>query len=159
MIKHIVELIVPNATSEQFYDFMINPIDHQYRQWWDGEHLSFHIVKSGKENHLGDIVFMDEHIGANRRLTFFAVVTGANRPNQIVWQMKKFGLRLPAYVELNLTDLDNGILLKHELRIGFLGIGKLLDPIFRIYFNRSFQKSLKEHCEIEWYRLAEYLKN
>ena len=27
MIKHIVELTVPSAYAEQFYEFMINPCD------------------------------------------------------------------------------------------------------------------------------------
>jgi hypothetical protein len=159
MIKHDVALTIPHATAEQFYDFMINPIDQQYQAWWAGEHLSFHIVKAGKDNHLGDIVFMDEHIGAKRRLRFLAVVAGANRPNHIEWQMKKLGFRLPAYVALKMTDTERGIALIHELRIGFSGVGRLLDPIFSLYFNRAFQESLREHCEIEWFRLAEFLNN
>ena len=38
-------------------------------EWWQGAHLQFHIVKRGNENHLGDIVFMDEYLGKDRRLT------------------------------------------------------------------------------------------
>ena len=157
MIRHTVELVVPNAQAEQFYDFMINPSDQRYSEWWQGEHLQFHIVRQGNENHLGDIVFMDEFLGKSRRLTFFAIVITANRPNKIEWQMMKWNLRLPAIVELHLTDSNEGVYLKHELRIGFSGIGKLLDPFIRLYFNKSFQKALEEHCKIEWYKLAEYL--
>jgi len=157
MIKHTVELIVPNACAEQFYDFMINPTDERYSEWWQGEHLQFHIVKHGDENHLGDLVFMDEYLGKPRRLTFHAVVVTAETPNKIEWQMKKAGLRLPAIVELTLHDSDEGIKLKHELRIGYSGIGKLLDPFILLYFNKGFQKALTEHCEIEWFKLAEYL--
>jgi len=156
MIRHTVELTVPNATAEQFYNFMINPCDEHYREWWQGEHLQFHIVKHGEENHLGDVVFMDEFLGKNRRLTFYAVVITANHPNKIEWQMKKAGLRLPAIVELELHDTDEGIRLKHELRIGYSGIGKLLDPFIRLYFNKSFQKALEEHCKIEWFKLVEH---
>ena len=157
MIIHTVELIVSNATAKLFYDFMINPTDERYSQWWQGEHLQFHIVKHGNENHLGDIVYMDEYLGKNHRLTFNAVVIKANHPNVIEWQMMKGKLNLPAFVELDLRDYSEGVKLKHELKIGYSGIGKLLNPFIRIYFNKSFQKSLEEHCKIEWFKLAEYL--
>jgi hypothetical protein len=157
MITHTVELVVPNAKAEQFYDFMISPTDEAYSEWWQGEHLQFHIVKHGDENHLGDVVFMDEFIGKNRRLTFYAVVVTAERPNKIMWQMKKAGVKLPAFVELTLHGSDEGIKLKHELRLGFSGVGKLLDPFIRLYFNKSFRDALEEHCKIEWFKLADYL--
>jgi len=158
MIRHIVELIVPNATAQQFYNFMIDPCDERYSGWWPGEHLQFHIVKHGDENHLGDTVFMDEYLGKNRRLTFHAVVITANAPNKIEWQMKKAGIRLPAVVELSLADSSDGVLLKHELRIGYSGIGRIFDPFIKLYFNKSYQNALlDEHCKIEWFKLAEYL--
>jgi hypothetical protein len=155
MIIHTVELIVPNARAEQFYDFMINPTDERYSAWWPGEHLQFHIIKRGAENHLGDVVFMDEYLGKNHRLVFHALVTVAERPNKITWQMKKGGVRLPAFVTLELHDSAEGVILKHELRIGYCGFGKILDPFIRLYFNKSFQNALDEHCKIEWYELQQ----
>jgi len=157
MIKHTVKLIVPKARAVQFYDFMIEPCSQRYSQWWPGEHLQFHIVKNGDENHLGDIVFMDEYLGKNRRLTGYAIVKTATRPNRIEWQMKKAGIRLPVVVELELSDSHEGVRLKHELRIGYSGAGRLLDPFIKLYFNKSYRKALEEHCKIEWFRLAEYL--
>jgi len=157
MIKHTVELIVPNAHAEQFYDFMINPTDVRYSAWWPDEHLRFHIVKQSGDNHLGDLVFMDEYLGKNHRLTFNAIVMAAERPNKITWQMKKVGLRLPAFVTLELHDSTEGVKLKHDLQIGYKNIGRLLDPFIRLYFNKSFQTALTEHCNVEWHKLAEYL--
>jgi len=157
MIRHTVELTVPNATAKQFYDFMINPCDQRYSEWWQGEHLQFHIVKHGNNKHLGDLVFMDEYLGNTRRLTFNAMVITAQHPNKIEWQMMKAKLRLPAVVELELADSYEGVRLKHELRIGYSGIGSLLNPFIRLYFNKSFQNALDEHCKIEWFKLAEYL--
>jgi len=157
VIRHTVELVVPNATAEQFYDFMINPTNKRYSEWWKGEHLQFHIVKRGNENHLGDIVFMDEYLGKDRRLTFHAKVITADHPSKIEWQMMKWKFRLPAIVELGLANSDDGVKLKHELRIGFSGVGKILDPFIRLYFNKKFQQALDEHCKIEWHKLAEYL--
>ena len=100
MITHTVELTVPNARAEQFYDFMINPTNERYSQWWQGEHLQFHIVKHGGDDHCGDVVFMDEWLtsssGKRHRLTFHAAVKEANRPHKITWQMKK-GIHLPEF--------------------------------------------------------------
>jgi hypothetical protein len=157
MINHIVQLNVVNIKSEQIYDFMINPSDERYSEWWPGEHLQFHIVKHGEKNHLNDEVFMDEYIGENRRLTFLAIVIKADKPITIIWQMKKAGIRLPAFVELNLHDVKDGVRLKHELRIGYSGIGRLLDPFILLYFNKSYQNALEKHCNSEWHMLAEYL--
>ena len=157
MIIHTTDLIVPNAYAEQFYDFMISPSDERYSAWWPGEHLRFHIVKHGEDNHIGDVVFMDEYLGKNHRLVFHAVVVAAVRPNSITWQMKKAGVRLPAVVTIEAHDSSNGVQMKHELRIGFAGIGRILDPFIRLYFNQSFQNALDEHCNIEWDKLANYL--
>ena len=157
MINHIVKLTVPNACAEQFYDFMINPTDENYSAWWQGEHLRFHIIKHGDNNHLGDIVFMDEYLGKSHRLVFNAVVITAERPHKITWQMIKARIRLPAKVTLELIDSADGVKLEHKLQIGFTGIGKLLDPFIRLYFNKAFQNALDEHCKIEWYMLAKHL--
>jgi predicted N-acyltransferase len=93
----------------------------------------------------------------NHRLTFNAIVTTANHSNKIEWQMQKAKIRLPAVVELQLDDINEGIQLKHELRIGYSGIEKILDPSIKLYFNKSFRKALEEYCDVEWFKLAEYL--
>ncbi|MCL2578526.1 MAG: hypothetical protein FWE32_00670 [Oscillospiraceae bacterium] len=157
MIRHTVVLTVPNATAKQFYDFMINPCDRRYRAWWPGAHLQFHIVRRGEKNHIGDLVFADEYLGIDRRLTFFAVVIDAERPNKIKWQMMKAKLRIPAVLELTLRDTDGGVRVKHALRIGCPGIGKLLDPLIALYFNKPFQRALEAHCKAEWFKRAEHL--
>ena len=157
MISHIVELVVPSATAEQFYDFMIAPSDKRYSEWWPEEHLQYHISKRGNEKHLGEEVYFDENMGEKYRLAFFAMVTTANRPNKIVWQMKKFGVRLPAFLLLEMSDSLEGIHLKHELKLGYLGLGQLFDPLIGLYFNKSFRNILEQHCRSEWSRLSIYL--
>ena len=164
MIKHLVELTVQNATAQQFYDFMTAPTTARYRAWWPGEHLDFRIIKRGDKDHLGDVVFMDEYLCGQQHLTFNAVVTRVKRPTanhagQIIWQMKIGGLRLPARVRLYLKDTPKGVLVKHELRLGLTGVGAILDPFIKLYFNKSFRTNLETHCKIEWPKLAEYLKD
>ena len=157
MIKHIVELKVKNAKAEQFFNFMINPNDKKYNEWWTEEHLQFHITKKGNENHLGDNVYFDEYLGKKRRLSFHAVVIVADKPNMIVWQMKIAGLRMPFFVKLGLTDNSNGVTVIHELNLGYSGIGSIFDIFIRLYFNKSYRADLEKHCIIEWQKLADYL--
>jgi len=159
MIKHIVELRIKNATAEQFYEFMINPNDQEYNEWWKEEHLKFHITKKGDESHLGDHVYFDEYLGKKRRLKFHAVVTVADKPNKIVWQMKAAGIKMPFYVILGLKNNEDGLYVSHELKLGYTGIGIIFDPFIRLYFNKSFRNALENHCNIEWYKLADYLNN
>ena len=136
---------------------MIVPNGRRYSEWWPEEHLEFRIINHGNENHLGDEVYYDEYVGEKRRLAFFAVVTTASGPKRIVWQMKKAGVRLPAYLDLELCDSLEGLQIKHELRAGYEGIGRLFDPFIKLYLNESFQTALEKHCRIEWPRLADYL--
>jgi len=160
LVKHIAGLVVPNANAGQFYDFMINPNDEQYKKWWPEEHFQFHITKRGKDDHVGDKVFFDEKIGPNHRLSFHAFVLTAKRPNIIVWQMTKAGIWLPAYLELRLIDSADGVVVEHELRIGYKNFaGKLLDPLIKLILNKPFQKALEEHCLIEWPKLAEFINS
>jgi len=159
LVKHLVGVVVPGATAEQFYDFMIDPNDEAYKNWWPEEHFQFHITKHGKDDHLFDKVYFDEKIGPDRRLKFHAIVITATRPNRIIWQITKAGIWMPAYLELRLIDSTDGVVIEHELKAGYGGIGKILDPIIKLYMNNQFLKALEEHCAEEWPKLAEYLNN
>ncbi len=159
MIRHATTLTVPDVTAEKFYDFMINPDNDRYREWWPKEHMAFYVVKFGDKNHLDDTVYYDEYLGETRRLKFFAIVTIADRPAQIAWQMKKAGLRLPATLNVKFSDTPDGLRINHELRVGFNGIGKILDLFLRFYLTKSFEQALEKHCLEEWPRLAKYLRN
>jgi len=159
LICHTTQLVVTNAKAEQFYDFMINPNNERYQEWFPNEHLAFYITKLGAANHLGDEVYYDEYLGGTRRLKFFADVVTADRPTSAAWQMKLIGLRIPAVLSLELTDTPNGLQINHKLRMGFGGIGKVFDPVIRLYFSKSFSDALLKHCLEEWPRLAIYLSN
>jgi len=159
MINHKVELTVKSTTAEQFYDFMINPTDKGYNEWWAEEHLQFHITKKGDKNHLGDHVYFDEYLGEKRRLKFHAVVITAERPKKIIWQMKIAGMKMPFYVKLELTDIQGGVNVIHELKLGYKGIGIFFDLFIRLYFNKAYRADLEKHCKIEWQKLADYLDN
>lgn len=157
MIQHTTKLVVPHATAEQFYDFMIEPDNELYQAWFPEEHLAFFITRLGNTEHLGDEVYYDEYLGGTHRLKFFADVIIAERPATIAWQMKKAGVRLPAVLKLELTDTAGGLQIIHALRVGFGGIGRIFDSLIRLYFTKSFSNALSKHCLEEWPRLAEYL--
>jgi hypothetical protein len=63
-------------------------------------------------------------------------------------------MTLPSWLDIEFSDSDKGLLLRHELRIGWSGFGKLLDPLIKLYFNRSFWSDLEIHCHNEWTALA-----
>ncbi|HBU13120.1 MAG TPA: hypothetical protein DEB31_10515 [Clostridiales bacterium] len=154
----MVELNIPNANAEGFYSFMVNPADDVYQKWLPGEHYKFHIIKKSDETPLGDLIYYDEILGtAKHRLAFFAKVTVADHPNRIVYQMRKFGLNLPGYLDITFSGTAGGLALRHEVRIGWRGIGAMIDPFLKLFFNRSFFAALEGHCSREWACLAELL--
>ncbi|MCL2055342.1 MAG: hypothetical protein FWG90_13055 [Oscillospiraceae bacterium] len=158
MFKHTMKSKLPNATAERFYNFMIAPPPEVYAHWLPKEHHEFHVVKRGKTSPVGDLIYFDQHISPKHRLNFHAVTRIAKKPNHIVFQMRKFGVNLPGYLELKFRDSAEGLLLVETIYVGFGGIGKVLDPFIRVVFNKSFFKAMNEHHKREWANLSEILR-
>ncbi len=160
MLKHVVEMQLPGARADGFFSFMANPADEVYRDWLPEEHFAFHIEKKGRDTPLGDLIYYDEHLGTQKhRLVFYARVTVAERPGRIVYRMRRFGLPLPGYLDICFRDTPDGLALRHEVRIGWRGIGSLIDPILKRFFDDAFFEALEGHCHREWTRLAELLSD
>jgi uncharacterized protein YozE (UPF0346 family) len=147
-----------NATAVAFYDFMVNAPQETYANWLPDEHHEFHIVKRGANTPIGDLIFFDQHISPKHRLTFHAITRIAEKPKHILFQMRRFGVNLPGYLELQFDDTAEGLLLTETIRIGFSGFGNILDPAIRLVFNKSFFNFMNGHHEREWANLAEILK-
>jgi hypothetical protein len=147
------------ARAEQFYEFMINSPQDVYAHWLPDEHHEFYVVKQSKTTPVGDLIYFDQHISPKHRLRFYAVTKTANKPNRVVFQMRKLGVNIPGFLELNFCDTPDGLLLIETLRIGFAGLGRLLDPFIRIVYNKSFFEALNAHHIREWLNLAEVLNN
>jgi len=145
------------VNAEQLYGFMINPPPEVYAHWLPDEHHEFHVVKHSKTTPVGDLIYFDQHISPKHRLKFYAVTKIANKPNRVVFQMRKLGLNIPGYLELDFNDTSDGLLLTETLRIGFNGFGKILDPFIKIVYNKSFFEALNAHHKREWANLAEVL--
>ena len=147
------------ANAAAFFEFMINPPPETYARWLPGEHHEFHIVKHSKAPPIGDLIFFDQHISKKHRLTFYAVTIIADKTNHVLYQMRKFGINLPGYLDLRFQETTEGLLLTETIRVGFNGIGKIIDPILRLFFNKSFFIAMNGHHKREWENLAEILRN
>ena len=158
MITYILNSKLPKAKADDFYNFMINAPAEVYANWLPEEHYEFYVVKRSHKSPIGDLVYFDQNIGNKYRLKFHATIKFANKPNRIVFQMRKFGLNLPGYLELDFSDSSEGLLLTETLRIGLNGIGKIIDPFIKLRFGKKFYNEFKEHHKREWQNLSDILQ-
>ena len=145
---------VKRISGKSISEFMLNCTDKDYQNWWPGTHLAFHTVKRFP-NDIGNLVYFDEYVG-KRRLRFKGIVIKNIPGKEIEWQMKKV-IRLPAWLSLKFEDDNQDVKVIHSIRVGFNGIGKILDPLLRIYFTRGFEKELDRHANIEFTKLESIL--
>ena len=155
MLTLTAKVRVDGIAGAEIFDFLANPDDESYRAWWPGIHLQLHTVERG-EDHVGDVLYMDEYVG-KRRLRMSAVVTEAVRGKRLVWQFKK-SIKLPAWLELEFSDYDGGVAITHTVRAGFRGGGRVLDPALRIVLSTAFASDLEEHVRTEFPLLRDLLR-
>ena len=145
---------VDGISAEALSDFMLNCTDADYQRWWPGTHLAFHTIKRFP-GYIGNRVRFDEYVG-RRRLKFDAVVTVAEPGRRIVWQMKWL-FRLPAWLILEFEPRPGGVRLIHTLQAGYAGIGRILDPLLRLYLSHQFERELDRHAHAEFPKLGDLL--
>lgn len=154
MIVLTTEVRLSGAPASAIYRFLLDADDASYQRWWPGTHLQWHTV-AGPHATLGSTVRCDEWVG-RRRLRFDAVITSLVENARIVWRMKR-GVRLPAWLTIDLRPEGQDVVLTHSLRVGFAGVGRLLDPLFRVALGRRFDVELDEHARTEFPMLAKLL--
>jgi hypothetical protein len=98
---------------------------------------------------------MDEYVG-KRRVRMLGIVVQVGPGQKIVWQLRK-GVRLPAWLTLELADRDGGVDLRHTITAGFGGVGQVLDPLLRRYFSAEFATAMDEHARTELPLLRDHL--
>ena len=145
---------IEGLRASEAYAFLLGCTDERYQRWWPGTHLRFHTVRH-RPGGVGSLVFMDEYIG-RRRVRLSGVVTEAVPGTRIAWQLR-LGIALPAWLHLDLEDDGAGVRIRHSLRVGFAGIGRILDPLFRWYFSAGFTADLDTHVRTEFPRLRDLL--
>ncbi len=146
---------VPNITRAELMHFLLHCTDREYQAWWQGTHFEFHTLKRYPGD-LGNLIYMDEFVG-KKRVKMLANVTEVIPSRRIVWQMKKI-VRLPVWLIIEFADDANGVLLTHSLQAGFKGFGRILDPLWRIYFTDEFRRDMDEHATLEFPKLGEMLR-
>ena len=154
MLTLQTKLRVDGITGKQIFDCLADPNDQAYQQWWPGTHIQLHPLKRS-EDHLGDVIYMDEYIG-ERRLRMEGIVVEAVPEHKLVWQLRKL-ITLPVSVSLELTDDASGVAITHTIEAGFKGPGRLVDPLFRLYFSRKFAAALDDHVKTEFPLLRDRL--
>ena len=154
MLTLRTKLRVDRITGKQIFDFLANPNDQAYQQWWPGTHLQLHPLKRA-EGHVGDVIYMDEYIG-ERRVRMKAVVVEVVPEHKLVWQLRKL-IKLPVRLALDLRDDESGVAITHTIEAGFKGPGRLLDPLIRLYFSRKFAAAMDDHVKTEFPLLRDRL--
>lgn len=158
MLAFESRMTLTGVTGDDITAFMLECEDRRYQAWWPGTHLAFHVMRPGPgQGHVGDVVWMDEFVGS-RRLRMPAVVMDAVPGERIVWHLRPWRLRLPVTLTLEVQPEDDGVLLRHVLTAGWPGPLSVLDPLWRLYFTRSFARELDEHAQTEFPMLAGLLQ-
>ena len=155
MLVMASEVEVPGLTGRQVTDFMLSCDDEQYQGWWPGMHLQFHPVGQFRGT-VGDTVVMDEFIGP-RRLRLHGTVEAVEPSRRIVWRFRKL-IPLPARLSLVLSPAQSGVMIRHIVAAGWPGIGRVLDPLLRLYFTPRFMTDLDAHVRTEFPLLRDYLR-
>ncbi len=78
-----------------------------------------------------------------------AVVVEAEPGRKIVWQMKK-GIRLPAWLTIEVTDRIGCVDVRHTITAGWAGPGRLLDPLLKMYLSPEFATAMDQHVHTEF---------
>lgn len=154
MLTLQTQIRVDHITGTQIFDFFVDPDDRAYQRWWPGTHLQFHALER-HEDHVGDVIYMDEYVG-KRRVRMSVIVLDAVPGKTLVWQFKK-GIKLPVRVTFDFADYDGGVAITHTIQAGLRGAGRILDPVLRLYFSRAFATAMDDHVRAEFPLLRDRL--
>ena len=158
LVTYIMQSKLSNSRAAEFYDFMIDPPPEVYKNWLPEEHFKFHLINRSDNSPVDDLLYFDQNIGHKYRLKFYGIIKKTIKPDHIAFQLRKFGMNLPGYLELDFLDTDEGLVLTETLRIGLNGPGKILDPIIKM-IAKGFIKELTEHHKREWQNLSDILSS
>ncbi|MCL7453621.1 MAG: hypothetical protein M8467_11310 [Anaerolineae bacterium] len=156
MISIQSKVHIDSIKGVELLDFLLNCTDEQYQAWWPGTHLAFHTVER-RPDHVGSVIYMDEYVG-RRRLRMKGIVTEFVPGKRVVWQFKQI-VRLPAWLVLVTEDKEAGVTITHTIQAGFPGMGRILDPVLRLYFTDEFERAMDEHAQAEFPMLAAMLRD
>jgi hypothetical protein len=147
MLRLRTTVRVDGLAPGEIYDFLAEPDDGGYRRWWPGTHLRFHRLESNPD-HVGDVVYVDEYVG-RRRLRGRGIVTEAVPGKRLAWRIRRL-VALPARLLIELSGEEGGVTITHTVEAGYGGVGRILDPLLRLYLTRTFAEALDDHVRTEF---------
>jgi len=154
MIKIATQVLVKGLTGKKIYDFFLECTDEGYRRWWPGTHLAWRIKKRTPDT-VGSVIWFDEYVGRHR-ISFDAVVREIEPGRRMLVQMRRV-VSLPAWLLMELEDVEDGVMVTHTLMAGFRGVGSVLDPLLRLKMSRDFEKAMDDHARTEFLMLRDIL--
>lgn len=155
MITLQTSVFVPGVQGKDILEFLEWCDDTDYQRWWPGTHLQCHAVRRAPGN-VGSVFVMDEYVG-DRRVRMQGIVTRYEPGHRMTCQLKK-GVPLPAHLDLETEDEAEGVLLTHTIRAGFGGLGRVFDPLLRLYLGGTFARAMDAHAKEEFPRLGALLR-
>jgi hypothetical protein len=154
---------VTGLSARAAYDYMIVPPAHDFQAWWPGTHLTSKVLRrgvgpTGEPNDVGTVVYLEQMIGPYR-VRETAEIVDAVAGRSFTRQILVVGIRLPIFITFELEDTADGVTITHTMHIGYRGLRRILDPLFRLcFFTRAFAAALHEHLLMEYELLREVLK-
>jgi len=155
MVVLQTRVFVKGITGKRVTDFFINCTDSDYQRWWEGTHLEFHTINRTTDG-IGSLVYFDEYVGKHR-LKFKGRITDHAAGKRIEYRMVR-GLSLPARLVIEFQDRPYGVDIVHTVKAGYQGMGKILDPLIRLYLSDAFEKALNKHADTEFSKLGDLLR-
>lgn len=156
MINLTTRIRVQDLSTRELLEFMLTCTDERYRRWWPGTHFRFHTVGADRAEE-GSRMYMDEYVGS-RRLRFHALVTTVEA-DRIVWRFLVGPFRLPVWLDLRAQDDGGAAAITHTIRAGWSGVGRILDPLFRLYLTPGLERDLDHHVRTEFPMLRDMLRS
>jgi hypothetical protein len=156
MIRLVKGIHVDALSGAEIIDFVVNCNDEAYQRWWPGTHIQLRTVKGGA-GEIDNLINMDEFIG-KRRVRMTGEIIDLIPGKRMVWQARH-GIRLAVKLILKPEDDEGGVRITPIIEAGYRGVGKILDPIFRLLFSQEFAAATDEHVRTNFPKLRDLLQS
>jgi hypothetical protein len=141
------DIHVDGLKAKEITDFFANCNNEAYQQWRPGTHIQFHPIK-GRADEIGALIYMDEFIG-KRRLRMTGELIDLIPGKRFVWQPRLYR-PLPVRLTIELADDQAGVRVTHVIEARYAGVGRIFDPLFRLWFSRQFAADMDGHVKTEF---------
>lgn len=159
MVNIDMKFSTEGLKAKDVIHFLLTMDDKDYKGWWPGTHLKCVRKKHRFYKHepfLGDIVYTKEKLGS-LTVPLAGMVISVVPERQITWQALLFGMRIPGALQVSVEDAEGGVKVRHSVIIGYDGIGKVFDPIIKLFIPEALVKTIDEHARIEFSMLRDVL--